>query len=139
MDILGVKYKFSPSVFYLFGPSVKKFGPSVFYLFGRPDSVYRTSSNGPTLILWYCVRYQAASYASYTFGNPAFTLLKFVFVYIRQSAVFYDSNTIFQENLRFLAENCKMIIPIRCFSCGKVIGNKWEAYLGLLQAEYTEG
>ncbi|KAH1010563.1 hypothetical protein HUJ05_004838 [Dendroctonus ponderosae] len=33
----------------------------------------------------------------------------------------------------------KMIIPIRCFTCGKVIGNKWEAYLGLLQAEYTEG
>jgi hypothetical protein len=32
-----------------------------------------------------------------------------------------------------------MIIPIRCFTCGKVIGNKWEAYLGLLQAEYTEG
>ncbi|VDK56270.1 unnamed protein product [Cylicostephanus goldi] len=22
-----------------------------------------------------------------------------------------------------------MIIPIRCFTCGKVIGNKWEAYL----------
>ena len=33
----------------------------------------------------------------------------------------------------------RMIIPIRCFTCGKVIGNKWEAYLGLLQAEYTEG
>nr|CAH0104596.1 unnamed protein product [Daphnia galeata] len=32
-----------------------------------------------------------------------------------------------------------MIIPIRCFTCGKVIGNKWETYLGLLQAEYTEG
>lgn len=32
-----------------------------------------------------------------------------------------------------------MIIPIRCFTCGKVIGNKWDAYLGLLQAEYTEG
>ena len=32
-----------------------------------------------------------------------------------------------------------MIIPIRCFTCGKVIGNKWESYLGLLQAEYTEG
>lgn len=32
-----------------------------------------------------------------------------------------------------------MIIPIRCFTCGKVIGSKWEAYLGLLQAEYTEG
>ncbi|KAK4002215.1 hypothetical protein OUZ56_004058 [Daphnia magna] len=37
-----------------------------------------------------------------------------------------------------LPEN-KMIIPIRCFTCGKVIGNKWETYLGLLQAEYTEG
>ncbi|XP_078715150.1 DNA-directed RNA polymerases I, II, and III subunit RPABC5 isoform X1 [Lampetra fluviatilis] len=33
----------------------------------------------------------------------------------------------------------KMIIPVRCFTCGKVVGNKWEAYLGLLQAEYTEG
>lgn len=33
----------------------------------------------------------------------------------------------------------KMIIPIRCFTCGKVIGNKWETYLGFLQAEYTEG
>ncbi|KRZ10654.1 DNA-directed RNA polymerases I, II, and III subunit RPABC5, partial [Trichinella zimbabwensis] len=33
----------------------------------------------------------------------------------------------------------KMIIPVRCFTCGKVIGNKWESYLGLLQAEYAEG
>ncbi|XP_033110777.1 DNA-directed RNA polymerases I, II, and III subunit RPABC5 [Anneissia japonica] len=33
----------------------------------------------------------------------------------------------------------KMIIPVRCFTCGKVVGNKWEAYLGLLQAEYSEG
>ena len=32
-----------------------------------------------------------------------------------------------------------MIIPIRCFTCGKVIGDKWETYLGLLQADYTEG
>merc|ERR1711862_174468 len=32
-----------------------------------------------------------------------------------------------------------MIIPIRCFTCGKVTANKWEAYLSLLQAEYTEG
>jgi len=32
-----------------------------------------------------------------------------------------------------------MIIPIRCFTCGKVIGNKWESYIGLLQVEYTEG
>lgn len=25
-----------------------------------------------------------------------------------------------------------MIIPIRCFTCGKVIGNLWEKYLELL-------
>nr|GMD64074.1 DNA-directed RNA polymerases I, II, and III subunit RPABC5 [Ipomoea batatas]GMD69151.1 DNA-directed RNA polymerases I, II, and III subunit RPABC5 [Ipomoea batatas] len=32
-----------------------------------------------------------------------------------------------------------MIIPVRCFTCGKVIGNKWDEYLDLLQADYTEG
>ncbi|XP_060796621.1 DNA-directed RNA polymerases I, II, and III subunit RPABC5 [Neoarius graeffei] len=37
------------------------------------------------------------------------------------------------------AAGITMIIPIRCFTCGKIVGNKWEAYLGLLQAEYTEG
>ncbi|KAL3745560.1 hypothetical protein ACJRO7_014643 [Eucalyptus globulus] len=29
-----------------------------------------------------------------------------------------------------------MIIPVRCFTCGKVIGNKWDQYLDLLQADY---
>jgi len=28
---------------------------------------------------------------------------------------------------------------VRCFTCGKVIGNKWDLYLDLLQADYTEG
>jgi DNA-directed RNA polymerase I, II, and III subunit RPABC5 len=32
-----------------------------------------------------------------------------------------------------------MLIPVRCFTCGKVIGNKWEDYLNLLQSDYTEG
>ncbi|KAK4263180.1 hypothetical protein QN277_028632 [Acacia crassicarpa] len=32
-----------------------------------------------------------------------------------------------------------MIIPVRCFTCGKVIGNKWDTYLDLLQADYGEG
>lgn len=39
----------------------------------------------------------------------------------------------------FVPRLTTMIIPIRCFTCGKIVGNKWEAYLGLLQAEYTEG
>ncbi|KAJ1962232.1 DNA-directed RNA polymerase II subunit L [Dipsacomyces acuminosporus] len=32
-----------------------------------------------------------------------------------------------------------MIIPVRCFTCGKVVGNKWEQYLELLQKDYTDG
>ncbi|MES1901980.1 MAG: DNA-directed RNA polymerases I, II, and III subunit RPABC5 [Paramarteilia canceri] len=32
-----------------------------------------------------------------------------------------------------------MIIPVRCFTCGKVIGHKWEAYISLLQTEYFDG
>lgn len=31
-----------------------------------------------------------------------------------------------------------MIIPVRCFTCGKVVGNKWEQYLSLLQGEHSE-
>ncbi len=27
-----------------------------------------------------------------------------------------------------------MIIPVRCFTCGKVIGSHWERYLELLSA-----
>lgn len=30
-----------------------------------------------------------------------------------------------------------MIIPVRCFTCGKVVGNKWEKYLELKE-EYDE-
>ena len=26
----------------------------------------------------------------------------------------------------------KMIIPVRCFTCGKVIGNKWQTYASLV-------
>ena len=29
----------------------------------------------------------------------------------------------------------QMIIPVRCFSCGKVVGNKWESYLQKLKAD----
>lgn len=33
-----------------------------------------------------------------------------------------------------------MIIPVRCFSCGKVVGDKWDQYLMYLQDEsLTEG
>lgn len=31
-----------------------------------------------------------------------------------------------------------MIIPVRCFTCGKVIGDKWEHYLSLLRDGKTE-
>lgn len=32
-----------------------------------------------------------------------------------------------------------MIIPVRCFSCGKVTGNKWDEYLALLEKGHSEG
>ncbi|EDO07992.1 RNA_pol_N superfamily protein [Babesia bovis T2Bo] len=32
-----------------------------------------------------------------------------------------------------------MIIPIRCFTCGKVIGHLWEQWLELLKQNVNEG
>ena len=31
-----------------------------------------------------------------------------------------------------------MIIPVRCFTCGKVTGNKYEQYMNLIQNGKTE-
>ncbi|KPA79595.1 Dna-directed RNA polymerase ii 8.2 Kd polypeptide putativedNA-directed RNA polymerase ii [Leptomonas pyrrhocoris] len=31
-----------------------------------------------------------------------------------------------------------MIIPVRCYSCGKVVGNLYEQYQMLLDQDYTE-
>ena len=36
-------------------------------------------------------------------------------------------------------DSAAMIIPVRCFTCGKIIGNKYDRYLELLQSDYTEG
>ena len=34
----------------------------------------------------------------------------------------------------------RMIIPVRCFSCGKVVGDKWETYLSYLEDDHmSEG
>ncbi|GAB7339267.1 hypothetical protein MBLNU457_5922t1 [Dothideomycetes sp. NU457] len=32
-----------------------------------------------------------------------------------------------------------MIIPVRCFSCGKVVGDLWERYVQLIEADVPEG
>ncbi|KAF2019646.1 hypothetical protein BU24DRAFT_419263 [Aaosphaeria arxii CBS 175.79] len=32
-----------------------------------------------------------------------------------------------------------MIIPVRCFSCGKVIGDLWERYLKLVDEGFVDG
>ena len=31
------------------------------------------------------------------------------------------------------------VIPVRCFTCGKVVGNKWGAYLAKILEGKTEG
>jgi len=28
-----------------------------------------------------------------------------------------------------------MIIPVRCFTCGKVLGDKWSAYINIVNSE----
>lgn len=32
-----------------------------------------------------------------------------------------------------------MFLQVRCFSCGKVVGDKWDQYLKLLEQEIDEG
>ncbi|GAA6026684.1 hypothetical protein JCM8202_002370 [Rhodotorula sphaerocarpa] len=32
-----------------------------------------------------------------------------------------------------------MIVPVRCFSCGKVVGDRWTTYLQLLESGHNEG
>lgn len=32
-----------------------------------------------------------------------------------------------------------MIIPVRCFTCGKLIANKWNKYLALLKEKVKSG
>ncbi|CDR97173.1 RNA polymerases N / 8 kDa subunit family protein, putative [Babesia bigemina] len=32
-----------------------------------------------------------------------------------------------------------MIVPIRCFTCGKVIGHLWERWLEMLKQNVSEG
>lgn len=31
-----------------------------------------------------------------------------------------------------------MIIPVRCFTCGKIIGNKWDMYIDLLNKNFSQ-
>ena len=31
-----------------------------------------------------------------------------------------------------------MIIPVRCFTCGKVIGNKYDTYIEYVNTDYKE-
>lgn len=32
-----------------------------------------------------------------------------------------------------------MLVPVRCFTCGKVVGDKYERYLALLREHSAEG
>jgi len=39
----------------------------------------------------------------------------------------------------FRGNSRTMIIPVRCYTCGKVTGNKWDKYQALLAQGITEG
>ena len=32
-----------------------------------------------------------------------------------------------------------MLIPVRCFTCGNIVGNKWDRYQQLLKEHYAPG
>ncbi|WCJ38010.1 DNA-directed RNA polymerases I II and III subunit RPABC5 [Euphorbia peplus] len=51
----------------------------------------------------------------------------------------YELRSSWHKPLKQRRRGANMIIPVRCFTCGKVIGNKWDTYLDLLQADYSEG
>ena len=42
------------------------------------------------------------------------------------------------HNIWWKQPSIRMIIPVRCFTCGKVIGNKYDSYIEMLNAEYSE-
>ena len=41
----------------------------------------------------------------------------------------------FKSTLHTQRKQKKMLLPVRCFTCGKVISNKWNTYLSLIQTE----
>lgn len=47
-------------------------------------------------------------------------------------------STIYTHTHTYNNTHIIMIIPVRCFSCGKVVGDKWEKYLNLLEKEEDE-
>lgn len=44
------------------------------------------------------------------------------------------------RSLRIYVVNLRplQIVPVRCFSCGKVVGHLWEVYITLLAADQTD-
>jgi DNA-directed RNA polymerases I, II, and III subunit RPABC5 len=38
-----------------------------------------------------------------------------------------------------LGRRLRMIIPVRCFTCGKVVGNMWELFLEMIKNDHSEG
>ena len=61
-------------------------------------------------------------------------------IYARKSTFIFSFFVDRQADRRYPSGDVVgMIIPVRCFSCGKVIGDKWDAYLALLIEGRTEG
>lgn len=57
----------------------------------------------------------------------------------RQDGVYSELRYTLTLPLTLRIRSHPQIIPVRCFSCGKVIGDKWNAYLALLIDGMSEG
>lgn len=52
----------------------------------------------------------------------------------------YSEKGVFVSLIYSSLTRTRMIIPVRCFSCGKVVGDKWETYLSYLEDDHmSEG
>jgi DNA-directed RNA polymerase I, II, and III subunit RPABC5 len=62
-----------------------------------------------------------------------------LFYYFKDIIVLYyfKNNTIQIEILKQCFKIISKMIPIRCFSCNKIIANKWEKYVSLLESGMT--
>ena len=60
--------------------------------------------------------------------------VSFCFWSAASDATFFMSIFLLWLSLFYLVQ--KMLIPVRCFTCGNVIGNKWEAYQKMINEEH---
>ena len=53
-------------------------------------------------------------------------------------AFFYNDCVAVGDNEDYCAKYSDMIIPVRCFTCGKVLADRYQAYMDLVRSGHPE-